>query len=238
MAKQILRRPFHTASRHRTRARLRARTRRASADVPPDIPRYLHRAAGRNPSNVGDEFLARPGLRFAGLATCGNFQTIFSAGEGPFVGQAPDISLRLRPMTHRQRHVILVIKDARGPGDGTTRNQFLDENHTAPPAARRLPFDVEAKIHLLEIGMKRNCDSFKPRVQKVKPDHADKSFALPLVEFRPGGQEWLKHSGINLVIQHHEQTPLGSEEGSRHVHSSLTPIRTTAILKTESGEVR
>jgi hypothetical protein len=144
---------------------------------------------------------------------------VVNANWFPVSAEAPPVFDRshrsvfpFNPVHHGQRDVRFVIQVSRHPGDGRAGNDFLDENHAAPPAIRRFVPDVKAQVHLLEIPVKRNRHAPHAGVQKEKTDDRDQAAALPQIQFGSRRNVRREQGWLDRVVQHRQMPPLGGEK--------------------------
>src|SRR4029453_18198886 len=168
------------------------------------------------PVVLRDEFLLATGRDLTRLASHGDTEPIFSPLESPSIGHLTygrgALAGHGDAVTHRDGDVVLAVENPGRDGNGRPRHQLLDEDNGASPALARPPPDVEAQVHLLEVAMPGNSDSENPRVEKQKPDQADKCPPAPVVELCPGWDQWTYDRRIDLEVQHRQMAPLGSQE--------------------------
>src|SRR5437879_7805450 len=79
---------------------------------------------------------------------------------------------------HWQRNIVFSVKHAGYESDRTTRDQFTNENHAAPPCVGGFFPNIEAQVHFLEIAMERNRQPEQACVEKKEADYAQKCFAI------------------------------------------------------------
>lgn len=96
--------------------------------------------------------------------------------------------------------------------DGEGDN-FAQEHYAAADFGAFAAVDVDAEIHLVEIGVEGNRNGAEEFcASEAKADEADVVRAFEGIEFRAARDEWLKQSRIDLIIEHHEIAPLGGQE--------------------------
>ena len=111
------------------------------------------------------------------------------------------------------------LSPARRPrqgGDCPARNDFLDEGDAPAPAFRTPAPDVEAQVHFFEGAVEWNRQAPHARVQEKKSDHAAVGPAVPEVELGPGRDRRGERRGVDLVVEHRQEPPLGGEKDPSH----------------------
>ena len=124
-------------------------------------------------------------------------------------------------MTGRQSDVILAIADVGYGSDGPSRNDLADEDHPSAKVVAHLPANVEAKIDLLKIVVKRNRDSENSGIEEAKSHQAYENPAVPKVQLCPRRNVVGENFGCDLIVQHQKMLPLRREE--HLVHSFQMP---------------
>ena len=88
-------------------------------------------------------------------------------------------------MIHWERDVIFAVNEARGECDGRLRNDLFYEDNAAAEFAVTFATDVEAKIRLLEFGVKWDGDLAPEfRFAKAEADEANVGFSMERIERR------------------------------------------------------
>jgi len=86
---------------------------------------------------------------------------------------------------HLERDVILAVNEARCERDGRLQNDFFYEDNAAAEFAVTFATDVEAKIRLLEFGVKWDGDLAPEfRFAKAEADEANVGFSMERIERR------------------------------------------------------
>jgi hypothetical protein len=93
-------------------------------------------------------------------------------------------------------------------------DELADEDHAATHLAADLAAYVEAQVHFLERAVPRDRDAEHARIAKEETDDAHVQRSATAIHFDARGYERGEQGRRNLVVQHHEVAPLGSEERS------------------------
>ncbi len=122
--------------------------------------------------------------------------------------------LRLDPVTHAHCRVLLAIDKPRHRSDRQLRDDLANEDNATPPSIRLLATHIKAEVHLLEVPISRNRNADHPRIEEHEADHADEGPPLPVVELRTIGHQVAEQPRIDCIVEHHQMSPIGSQEGA------------------------
>src|SRR5580700_6181349 len=118
-------------------------------------------------------------------------------------------------MGHGHAGIILAERNPRDRSNSKFRHQLADKNHT--PFA--LAPHIEPEVNFFKRAVERNRHASDTCVIELEPHKADISAALECVEHRAQRNESLKHSGVNLVIEHQQVAPISGQEYAGLLHA-------------------
>ena len=119
-----------------------------------------------------------PGWNYLRVADRAHFQRFPLSTPAPGILHPQFTVDMIDLMLHRQGDVIFAVKSPRNESNRPTRHKLANKNHAPSPGIRRFLSNIESQVHFLEIAMQRNRQTKKARVEKQKPDHAKKCFAI------------------------------------------------------------
>src|SRR5207237_190195 len=121
------------------------------------------RSPGISPVVLGDELVEGAVLDELRRSSDGCGKAVFAALERPRVRNALNgaggILRAPDAVTHRHCLVVLTVEQTCNERDGTSRDDFFDEDDTSAPFVLRLPADVETQIDFLEVAVERDGDA-------------------------------------------------------------------------------
>ncbi len=126
------------------------------------------------------------------------------------------VSVLVDAVAHREADVVLAVNEIRGQRDGATRDDLADENDAATDFARDVAANVEAEIHFVEIGVKRNREnSGEPGAKKAEADEACVRAAVEGIELGARRDVGPQEEWVHFIVQEYKVAPLGREEDAR-----------------------
>ena len=120
-------------------------------------------------------------------------------------------------MSHRHRHVRLVVKPSRHGRDGVTGHKLSNE-HDGPPdlSIGRRPAHVEAQVHFLERSVEWNGQAMNASVGEEKADETHESDAVPGIQNGALRNQRFEELGWAGVGEEYETLPPSSQKRTGH----------------------